>query len=135
MNYTTLGKSNMVVSRICLGTMHFGSATSEQDAFAIMDRALEMGINFFDTANVYGGSGGRGRTEEILGRWFQQGGGRRDRVVLATKVFFPWGDGPNLGGLSRKHIVEGTHAALDRAPGLALELHRPDGQPGGRGRT
>jgi len=113
MNYTTLGKSNLQVSRICLGTMHFGSVTSEQDAFAIMDRALEMGINFFDTANVYGGSGGRGKTEEIIGRWFQQGGGRRDRVVLATKVYGTMVDpaGPNEArGVSaykvRKHAAD-----------------------------
>lgn len=113
MNYTTLGKSNLVVSRICLGTMHFGSATSEKDAFAIMDRALEMGINFFDTANVYGGSGGRGKTEEIIGRWFQQGGGRRDRVVLATKVYgamldpSPPNEGPGVSAYKvRKHAAD-----------------------------
>ena len=113
MNYTTLGKSNLLVSRICLGTMHFGSATSQEDAFAIMDRALEMGINFFDTANVYGGSGGRGRTEEIIGHWFRQGGGRRDRVVLATKVYGNMVDPtlPNEArGLSaykvRKHLAD-----------------------------
>lgn len=85
--YTKLGRSNLTVSKICLGTMHFGGATSEPEAFRIMDRALELGINFFDTANVYGGQGGRGKTEEIMGRWFQQGGNRRDRVVLATKVY------------------------------------------------
>jgi aryl-alcohol dehydrogenase-like predicted oxidoreductase len=87
MEYTKLGKSNMTVSRICLGTMHFGGATTEGEAFVIMDRALELGINFFDTANVYGGAAGRGTTEEIMGRWFAQGGGRRERVVLATKVY------------------------------------------------
>ena len=87
MEYTKLGRSNLTVSRICLGTMHFGNATSEEDAFKIMDRALELGIQFFDTANVYGGKGGRGKTEEIMGRWFRPGGGRRERVVLATKVY------------------------------------------------
>ena len=87
MEYTNLGKSNVVVSRICLGTMHFGGRTPEKEAFEIMDRALELGINFFDTANVYGGQAGRGKTEEIIGNWFAQGGGRRDRVVLATKVY------------------------------------------------
>jgi aryl-alcohol dehydrogenase-like predicted oxidoreductase len=93
--------------------MHFGSRTSEADSFKIMDRALELGINFFDTANVYGGTGGRGTTEEIMGRWFQQGGGRRDRVVLATKVYGPMTDpsGPNEEpGVSaykvRKHVVD-----------------------------
>jgi len=84
MNYTKLGRSNLVVSKICLGTMHFGRVASEQEAFQIMDRALELGINFFDTANVYGG---QGKTEEIMGNWFAQGGGRRDKIVLATKVY------------------------------------------------
>ena len=87
MKYNYLGKSNLLVSNICLGTMHFGDVTSQEEAFDIMDRALEMGINFFDTANVYGRSGGRGRTEEIIGQWFQQDKSRRDRVVLATKVY------------------------------------------------
>lgn len=87
MKYDKLGKSNVTVSRICLGTMHFGGATTEEDAFKIMDRALEMGINFFDTANVYGGAGGRGKSEEIIGNWFQSRGSSRDQVVLATKVY------------------------------------------------
>ena len=114
MKYTKLGRSNLTVSRICLGTMHFGSATSEQEAFKIMDRALELGINFFDTANIYGGKGGPGRTEEIIGNWLKQGGGRRDRIVLATKVY--WGmagdqSAPNEeNGISaykvRKHVAD-----------------------------
>jgi aryl-alcohol dehydrogenase-like predicted oxidoreductase len=87
MEYTKLGRSNLTVSKICLGTMHFGGTTPEDEAFAIMDRALDMGINFLDTANVYGGSAGRGATEEIIGRWLQQGGQRRERIVLATKVY------------------------------------------------
>ena len=87
MKYTKLGRSNLTVSKICLGTMHFGERTAEKDAFQIMDRSLELGINFFDTANVYGGREHRGRTEEIIGRWFQQGGNRRDQIVLATKVY------------------------------------------------
>ena len=85
MEYGYLGKSNVTVSKICLGTMHFGNKTEEKESFAIMDKALELGINFFDTANVYGDV--TGRTEEIVGRWFKQGGGRRDSVVLATKVY------------------------------------------------
>jgi NDP-hexose C3-ketoreductase / dTDP-4-oxo-2-deoxy-alpha-D-pentos-2-ene 2,3-reductase len=85
--YTKLGRSNMTVSKICLGTMHFGTVTPEDESYRIMDRALEMGINFFDTANVYGRDDHCGRTEEIIGCWFQQGSGRRDRVVLATKVY------------------------------------------------
>jgi len=82
-----LGKHGVLVSNICLGTMNFGWHTSEEDSFAIMDRALELGINFFDTADVYGWAVERGLTEEIIGRWFAQGGGRRDAVVLATKVY------------------------------------------------
>lgn len=113
MEITRLGRSNLQVSRICLGTMHFGSRTPEAEAFAIMDAALEMGINFFDTANVYGGRPNTGRTEEIIGRWFQQGGNRRDRVVLATKVYGAMTPrpGPNeAGGISsykvRKHVAD-----------------------------
>ncbi len=84
-----LGKHGVLVSNLCLGTMNFGWHTSEEDSFAIMDRALELGINFFDTADVYGWAVEHGFTEEIIGRWFAQGGGRRDAVVLATKVFNP----------------------------------------------
>jgi aryl-alcohol dehydrogenase-like predicted oxidoreductase len=87
--YKRLGKHGVNVSNICLGTMNFGWHTSEEDSFAIMDRALELGINFFDTADVYGWGGEQGDTELIIGRWFAQGGGRRDAVVLATKVFNP----------------------------------------------
>ena len=82
-----LGKHGVLVSNLCLGTMNFGWHTSEEDSFRIMDRALELGINFFDTADVYGWGGEQGDTEEIIGRWFAQGGGRREAVVLATKVF------------------------------------------------
>jgi aryl-alcohol dehydrogenase-like predicted oxidoreductase len=84
-----LGKHGVLVSNICLGTMNFGWHTSEEDSFKIMDRALELGINFFDTADVYGWSVEHGYTEEIIGRWLTQGGGRRDAVVLATKVYNP----------------------------------------------
>ena len=84
-----LGKHGVLVSNLCLGTMNFGWHTSEEDSFAIMDRALELGINFFDTADVYGWEVEHGHTEEIIGRWFAQGGGRRDAVVLATKVYNP----------------------------------------------
>jgi aryl-alcohol dehydrogenase-like predicted oxidoreductase len=82
-----LGKHGVLVSNLCLGTMNFGWHTSEEDSYKIMDRALELGINFFDTADVYGWSVEHGLTEEIIGRWFAQGGGRRDAVVLATKVY------------------------------------------------
>jgi aryl-alcohol dehydrogenase-like predicted oxidoreductase len=84
-----LGKHGVLVSNLCLGTMNFGWHTSEEDSFKIMDRALELGINFFDTADVYGWSVEQGATEEIIGRWLAQGGGRRDAVVLATKVYNP----------------------------------------------
>jgi aryl-alcohol dehydrogenase-like predicted oxidoreductase len=84
-----LGKHGVLVSNLCLGTMNFGWHTSQEDSFKIMDRALELGINFFDTADVYGWGGEQGDTEIIIGKWFAQGGGRREAVVLATKVFNP----------------------------------------------
>ena len=88
MKYAKLGRSNCSISRICLGTMHFGPKASEQESFRIMDRAVDAGINFFDTADIYGGSGHwGGRSEEIIGKWLAQGNGRRDKIVLATKVF------------------------------------------------
>ncbi|MCB0201726.1 MAG: aldo/keto reductase [Anaerolineae bacterium] len=91
-----LGRHGVLVSSLCLGTMNFGWHTPEEDSFAIMDRALELGINFFDTADVYGWTVERGLTEEIIGRWFAQGGGRRDAVILATKVFNPVNRKANL---------------------------------------
>lgn len=84
-----LGRHGVLVSRLCLGTMNFGWHTSEEDSHAILDRALELGVNFIDTADVYGWAVEQGLTEEILGRWFARGGGRRDAVVLATKVYNP----------------------------------------------
>jgi aryl-alcohol dehydrogenase-like predicted oxidoreductase len=87
--YRRLGENGVQVSNLCLGTMNFGWHTSVEDSFAIMDRALELGINFFDTADVYGWEKYHGYTEEILGRWFAQGSGRRDKVILATKVYNP----------------------------------------------
>jgi NDP-hexose C3-ketoreductase / dTDP-4-oxo-2-deoxy-alpha-D-pentos-2-ene 2,3-reductase len=86
MEYRRLGKNGVFVSPLCLGTMNFGWHTSEKDSHALMDRALDLGINFFDTADVYGWAVARGATEEIIGRWLAQGG-RRDSVVLATKVY------------------------------------------------
>lgn len=87
--YRRLGKHGVLVSNLCLGTMNFGWYTSEEDSFRIMDRALELGINFFDTADVYGWGGQNGDTELIIGRWFALGKGRREAVVLATKVYNP----------------------------------------------
>lgn len=75
MQYAKLGKSGMKVSRLCLGTMNFGPQTDEQEAFRIMDAALDAGVNFFDTANIYGWGENSGLTETIIGRWFKQGGG------------------------------------------------------------
>jgi NDP-hexose 2,3-enoyl reductase len=86
MEYTQLGRSGLSVSRLCLGTMNFGPETSEADSHAIMDRAHEHGINFFDTANVYGWRKGEGITEQIIGRWFGSGGGRRDRDHLDASL-------------------------------------------------
>jgi aryl-alcohol dehydrogenase-like predicted oxidoreductase len=127
MQYTKLGKSNLTVSRICLGTMHFGGATPEEEAFRIMDRALDMGINFFDTANVYGGAGGRGRSEEIIGNWFRQGGGRRERVVLATKVYNPMGDAqtPNEErGISAYKVRKHAADSLRRLQSDHIDLYQ-----------
>ncbi|HQE99578.1 MAG TPA: aldo/keto reductase, partial [Anaerolineae bacterium] len=114
MQYTHLGRTGLLVSRLCLGTMNFGPLTTEEDSFAIMDRALELGINFFDTANVYGWKKGEGWTEQILGRWFAQGGGRREKVVLATKVYSVMGDWPNESKLSAYHIRRACEESLRR---------------------
>ncbi|MGW2637515.1 aldo/keto reductase [Streptomyces sp. NPDC001348] len=87
MEYTQLGRTGLKVSRLVLGTMNFGPQTDEADSHSIMDAALDAGINFFDTANVYGWGENKGRTETIIGNWFAKGGDRRDKVVLATKVY------------------------------------------------
>src|SRR5215467_10566730 len=114
MRYTKLGRTGLKVSRLCLGTMNFGPETSEKEAFAIMDRALEAGINFFDTANVYGWKIGEGITEQIIGRWLAQGGGRREKVVLATKVYGEMGKWPNESRLSALHIRRAIEGSLRR---------------------
>ena len=127
MEYTTLGKSNLIVSKICLGTMHFGGTTPEDEAFAIMDRALELGIQFFDTANVYGGSAGRGATEAIIGRWLQQGGGRRNQIVLATKVYGNMVDPsiPNeAGGVSAYKVRKHAANSLRRLQTDHIDLYQ-----------
>jgi aryl-alcohol dehydrogenase-like predicted oxidoreductase len=104
--------------------MNFGPLTSEDDSRIIMDRALEHGINFFDTANRYGGDKGPGATESIVGRWFAQGGGRREKVVLATKVFGPMSDWPNDGGLSARHIRDACDASLRRLQTDHIDLYQ-----------
>ncbi len=123
MHYTRLGRTALKVSRLCLGTMNFGQHTSEPDSFAIMDRALELGINFFDTANVYGGKKGEGITESILGRFFAQGG-RRERVVLATKVYGGMGDWPNESRLSALHIRRACEESLRRLQTDHIDLYQ-----------
>ncbi|RKF27721.1 aldo/keto reductase [Micromonospora globbae] len=124
MEYTNLGRTGLSVSRLCLGTMNFGPQTSEPDSYAIMDRALEHGINFFDTANVYGWKTGEGVTEQIIGRWFAQGGGRREKVVLATKVYGRMGDWPNEQGLSARHIIRACEDSLRRLQTDTIDLYQ-----------
>lgn len=127
MEYTHLGRTGLSVSRLCLGTMNFGPDTSEQDAGVIMDRAHAEGINFFDTANVYGRSVSWGATEEILGRWFAQGGGRRERTVLATKLYGPMdvdGAWPNNGKLSAFNIRQAVDASLRRMQTDHIDLYQ-----------
>ena len=114
MEYTRLGRTGLRVSRLVLGTMNFGPVTEEADAHAIMDRAHEHGINYFDTANTYGWGENKGRTEQILGSWFAQGGGRRERTVLATKVYGAMGEWPNEGRLSALNIRRACEASLRR---------------------
>jgi aryl-alcohol dehydrogenase-like predicted oxidoreductase len=124
MDYTRLGRTGLQVSRLCLGTMNFGPETSEVDSFAIMDKALDLGINFFDTANVYGRKLGEGITEQIIGRWFAQGGGRRDKVVIATKVYNRMGEWPNERGLSAFHIKRACEASLRRLQTDHIDLYQ-----------
>ena len=114
MQYTHLGRSGLSVSRLCLGTMNFGPQTEEAAAHSIMDSAQESGINFFDTANVYGGTEHRGWTEEILGRWFAQGGERREKTVLATKLYGDMTGRPNDSRLSALNIRRALDASLKR---------------------
>ena len=124
MEHTHLGRTGLLVSRLCLGTMNFGPETSEEDAFAIMDRALDEDVNFFDTANVYGWRKGEGVTESILGNWFAQGGGRRDKVVLATKVYGLMGDWPNENRLSALNIRRACEASLRRMQTDHIDLYQ-----------
>lgn len=122
MEYTNLGRTGLRVSRFCLGTMAFGREADEATSYRIMDRALELGINFFDTANVYGEP--RGVTEEIIGRWMAQGGGRRERIVLASKCYGSLGDGPNDRGLSAYHIRRASELSLHRLQTDHIDLYQ-----------
>jgi aryl-alcohol dehydrogenase-like predicted oxidoreductase len=127
MDYTQLGRTGLTVSRLVLGTMNFGPFTDEPDAHAIMDAALDAGVNFFDTANVYGRDQ-KGRTEEIIGTWFAQGGGRRDKTVLATKVYGKMtadGDAwPNYDRLSAVNIRRAVDASLRRLGTDRIDLYQ-----------
>ena len=124
MDYISLGRSGVKVSPLCLGTMNFGPHTTEEDSFAIMDKSLELGINFFDTANVYGWEMGEGITEQIIGRWLAQGNGRREQIVLATKVFGRMGDGPNERRLSAYHIRKAAEDSLRRMQTDHIDLYQ-----------
>lgn len=128
MQYTYLGQSGLRVSRLCLGTMNFGVDTDEKEAFRILDAALDAGINFIDTANIYGWGENSGRTEEIIGKWFSQGGGRRERTVLATKVYGDMNDdhdGPNReAGLSAYKIRRHLEGSLRRLQTDHIELYQ-----------
>ncbi|QDP95767.1 aldo/keto reductase [Microlunatus elymi] len=129
MEYTHLGRTGLSVSRLCLGTMNFGPQTSESDSHKIMDAAHDAGINFFDTANVYGRQVSVGKTEEIIGNWFASGGGRRERTVLATKLYGempyegqPDAGWPNEGKLSALNIRRAIDASLQRLQTDHLDL-------------
>lgn len=124
MDYGNLGRTGLKVSRLCLGTMNFGPHTSEEDAFSIMDRGLDLGINFFDTANVYGRKLGEGVTEQIVGNWFAKGGGRRDKVVLATKVYGRMGEWPNQQRLSALNIRKACDDSLKRLQTDHIDLYQ-----------
>jgi aryl-alcohol dehydrogenase-like predicted oxidoreductase len=118
MDYRFMGKTGLRVSELCLGAMTFGGDSEEADSHRILDRFVEAGGNFIDTADVYG----RGVSEEILGRWLKQQ--PRDNLVIATKVRFAMGDGPNDLGLSRKHIMAGVDASLRRLQTDYIDLYQ-----------
>ena len=123
MKYTNLGRSGLKVSRLCLGTMNFGPHTTEKDSFAILDHALDQGLNFIDTADVYGWKIGEGITEQIIGRWLDQGG-RREKIVLATKVYGSMGKDVNDRGLSAYHIIQACDASLKRLKTDHIDLYQ-----------
>jgi aryl-alcohol dehydrogenase-like predicted oxidoreductase len=124
MEFTHLGRTGLSVSRLCLGTMNFGPQTDRETSYRIMDTAHDYGINFFDTANRYGGPANPGQTETILGEWFARGGGRRERTVLATKVYGAMGDWPNEGKLSALNIRRALDASLKRLQTDYVDLYQ-----------
>ncbi|OPG11242.1 aldo/keto reductase [Microbispora sp. GKU 823] len=123
MEYTRLGRTGLLVSRICLGTMNFGWQIGEDESHAILDRAHEEGVNFVDTANMYGRETGDGLSERFIGRWFEKAG-HRDRIVLATKVYAPMTAWPNDGGLSARHIIAACEASLRRLRTDRIDLYQ-----------
>ena len=124
MEYTKLGRSGLTVSRLCLGTMNFGPYADEKESHEIMDKALELGINFFDTADVYGWDMGEGLTEKIIGSWLSKGNGRRESIVLATKVYGQMGNAPNERGLSKYHIISACEESLTRLQTDRIDLYQ-----------
>ena len=124
MQYSKLGRSGLLVSRLCLGTMNFGAITPEKDSYKIMNRALELGINFFDTANVYGGKMGAGITEKIIGKWLEENKERRDKIVLATKVYGEMGKWVNERYLSAYHIKKACEDSLKRMKTDHIDLYQ-----------
>ncbi|AZI44392.1 aldo/keto reductase [Deinococcus psychrotolerans] len=124
MDYRHLGRTGLQVSPLCLGTMNFGPETSEQDSHKIMDAALAKGVNFFDTANVYGRQPGEGVTEQIVGRWLEHNPSNRERIVLATKVYGKMGDGPNDQKLSAYHIRKACEDSLRRLKTDHIDLYQ-----------
>ena len=124
MQYTTLGRTGLRVSRLCLGTMNFGPETSEPDSHAIMSHALDLGINFWDTADVYGWKRGESWTESIIGRWFAANPGKRDQVVLATKFYNEMGPGPNDRGNSAYHLRHAVEKSLKALQTDRLDLYQ-----------
>jgi aryl-alcohol dehydrogenase-like predicted oxidoreductase len=124
MDFTHLGRTGLTVSRLCLGTMNFGPLTTEDDSHAIMDAAHDKGINFFDTANVYGRSVSLGRTEEIIGNWFAKDPKNREKTVLATKLYGGMGDWPNEGKLSALNIRRALDASLKRLQTDYIDLYQ-----------
>jgi len=124
MEYSNLGRSGLRVSKLCLGTMNFGPFADEKESHEIMDKALEIGINFFDTANVYGWKMGEGITEKIVGNWLDKGKGNREKIVLATKVYGEMGKDPNERGLSKYHIIRACEESLKRLKTDRIDLYQ-----------
>lgn len=128
MDYVSLGRTGVKVSRLCLGCMNFGGRTVEADSIEIIHAALDGGINFLDTANVYGHdpaefSIGRGRSEEAVGKALRRGA-KRGKVILATKAHFPMSDDVNAQGSSRRHLIEQCEASLERLQTDHIDLYQ-----------